>query len=91
MLGNLGDFVGIDDLSLGDGSRALLEGNLRRHGLAGHAVLEGDAFVELVVSLAGKDGGQPWWWEGGVQVLRWRAPARSPGSETSARAAGKVV
>ena len=47
MLGNTGDFVGIDDFSLGEGSRTLLEANLRRHGLAGHAILEGDAFELL--------------------------------------------
>ena len=47
MLGNTGDFVGIDDFSLGDGSRTLLEANLRRYGLAGHAILEGDAFALL--------------------------------------------
>ena len=138
MLGNRGDFVGIDNFTLDDGSRALLEANLRRYGLAGHTVLEGDAFellrrgalgdrrvgvyyydaahdyrsqvrglrliephlaagallivddtdwpqvaramrdylarqprAELLVTLDGKDRGQPWWWEG-VQVLRWR-------------------
>jgi predicted O-methyltransferase YrrM len=47
MLGNTGDFVGIDDFSLGEGSRTLLEANLRRYGLAGHAILEGDAFELL--------------------------------------------
>jgi predicted O-methyltransferase YrrM len=47
MLGNTGDFVGIDDFSLGDGSRTLLETNLRRYDLAGHAILEGDAFELL--------------------------------------------
>jgi predicted O-methyltransferase YrrM len=47
MLGNAGDFVGIDDFSLGEGSRAGLEANLRRYGLAGHTVLEGDAFELL--------------------------------------------
>jgi predicted O-methyltransferase YrrM len=47
MLGNTGDFVGIDDFSLGEGSRPLLEANLRRYGLAGHAILEGDAFELL--------------------------------------------
>jgi predicted O-methyltransferase YrrM len=139
MLGNRGDFVGIDDFSLGGGSRALLEANLGRYGLAGHTILEGDAFAllrrgalgdrrigvyyydaahdyrsqvrglrliephlaeeallivddtdwpevaralrdylarqpraEPLVSLDGKDRGQPWWWEG-VEVLRWRA------------------
>jgi predicted O-methyltransferase YrrM len=139
MLGNAGDFVGIDDFSLGGGGRTLLEENLRRYGLGGHTILEGDAFAllrggalgdrrvgvyyydaahdyrsqvrglrliephladdallivddtdwpqvaramrdylarqpraELLVSLDGKDRGQPWWWEG-VQVVRWRA------------------
>ena len=33
MLGNAGDFVGIDNFSLGDGNRAQLETNLRRYGL----------------------------------------------------------
>jgi hypothetical protein len=47
MLGNAGDFVGIDDFSMSEGSRALLEANVRRHGLAGHTVLEGDAFALL--------------------------------------------
>ena len=138
MLGNAGDFVGIDDFSMGDGRRDLLEANLRRYGLSGYTILEGDAFealragvlegrrvgvyyydaahdyesqlealrlverhlaegallivddtdweqvaravrdyrasqprAELLIDLAGKDLGQPWWWEG-VQVLRWR-------------------
>jgi predicted O-methyltransferase YrrM len=47
MLGNQGDFVGIDDFSMSQGSRALLEANLRRHGLSGHTILEGDAFALL--------------------------------------------
>jgi hypothetical protein len=138
MLGNAGDFVGIDDFSMGEGSRARLEANLRRHGAGGYTILEGDAFdllragalrgrqvglyyydaahdyasqlaalrlvephlaenallivddtdwtqvaratrdyrasqprATLLVEVAGKDRGQPWWWEG-VQVLRWR-------------------
>jgi hypothetical protein len=29
------------------------------------------ARARLLIELAGKDRGQPWWWEG-VQVLRWR-------------------
>jgi predicted O-methyltransferase YrrM len=137
MLGNAGDFVGIDDFSMEGGGKAQLEKNLRRHGLAGHTILEGDAFAllrdgvlgdrrvgvyyydaahdyrsqldalrliephlvegalmivddtdwkqvqralgvyrrsqpraRLLVELAGKDRGQPWWWEG-VQILRW--------------------
>ncbi len=145
MLGNTGDFVGIDDFSLGGGSRRGLEANLRRHGLGGHAILEGDAFrllrqgalgprrvgvyyydaahdyrsqlrglrliepylvddallivddtdweqvgrairdylagqprAERLLTLEGKDRGQPWWWEG-VEVLCWRpAAARVP-------------
>jgi predicted O-methyltransferase YrrM len=44
MLGNSGDFVGIDDFSLGGGNRRRLDANLRRHGLAGYTILEGDAF-----------------------------------------------
>ena len=44
MLGNSGDFVGVDNFSLGGGSRKQLEANLRRHGLGGHTILEGDAF-----------------------------------------------
>jgi predicted O-methyltransferase YrrM len=47
MLGNRGDFVGIDDFSLGDGSRKALEANLRRYSLAGYTILEGDAFTLL--------------------------------------------
>jgi predicted O-methyltransferase YrrM len=48
MLGNEGDFVGIDNFTLGDGSREQLDRNLARFGLDGRAtVLEGDAF-ELV-------------------------------------------
>jgi predicted O-methyltransferase YrrM len=140
MLGNAGDFVGIDDFSMSEGSRALLERNLGRHGLAGHTILEGDAFgllqggalrsrrvgvyyydaahdyasqlealrlvepylvegallivddtdwtdvaralrdyrrsqprARVLVEIAGKDRGQPWWWEG-VQVLAWDGP-----------------
>ena len=46
MLGNPGDFVGIDNFSLDDGNRALLEANLRRYGLAGHTILAGLAMRE---------------------------------------------
>lgn len=43
MLGNEDkEFVAIDDFSLGDGSRAQLEANLGRFGLAGAEILEGD-------------------------------------------------
>jgi len=155
MLGNTGDFVGIDNFSLGEGSRRRLDANLRRYGLGGHAILEGDAFTllrrgalgtrrvgvyyydaahdyrsqvrglqliepylvddaliivddtdwdpvaralrdylagqpraELLLTLDGKDRGQPWWWEG-VQVLRWRRTARRVAAR--ARPRGKVV
>ncbi len=47
MLGNTGDFVGIDNFSLGGGSRCQLDANLRRHGVGGHTVFEGDAFILL--------------------------------------------
>ena len=48
MLGNDGDFVAIDNWSMGDGSREQLEANLERHGLAGRPTLvEGDAFETL--------------------------------------------
>jgi len=155
MLGNTGEFVGIDDFSLGGGSRRRLDANLRRYGLRGYTILEGDAFTLLrqgalgdrrvgvyyydaahdyrsqvrglrliepyladdallivddtdweqvaramrdyllgqpratpLVSLDGKDRGQPWWWEG-VQILRWRAGA--PRAATRARPRGRVV
>lgn len=48
LLGNEGDFVALDDWSLGDGGREQLERNLERFGLAGRAtLLEGDAFETL--------------------------------------------
>ena len=56
MLGNAGDFVGIDNFSLDDGNRALLEANLRRYGLAGHTILEGDAFALLRARRARRTG-----------------------------------
>ena len=141
MLGNTGEFVGIDDFSMREGSRALLEANLRRYRLGSHTILKGDAFTllrggalrgrrvgvyyydaahdyrsqlealrlvephlvdgallivddtdwpqvaralrdyrrsqpraRLLVEVAGKDRGQPWWWEG-VQVLAWGPPS----------------
>ena len=46
MLGNDGDFVALDNWSLGDGSREQLEANLERFGLAA-TLLEGDAFEML--------------------------------------------
>jgi hypothetical protein len=113
MLGNTGDFVGIDDFSMAAGSRAQLEANLGRYGLAhdyrsqvrGLRLIEpyladdallivddtdwpqvaramrdyvaGQSRAERLLTLDGKDRGQPWWWEG-VQILRWRArPVRS--------------
>jgi predicted O-methyltransferase YrrM len=159
MLGNAGDFVGIDDFSMDGGGRALLEANLRGHGLVGHTVLEGDAFAllragalggrrvgvyyydaahdyqsqldalrlvepylvegallivddtdwrqvrralrdyrrsqpraRLLVEIAGKDRGQPWWWEG-VQVLRWDGPPPRgrAGSRRPAARQGRVT
>jgi len=47
MLGNEGDFVGIDDFSMGEGSRKRCEVNLRRYDLSGYTLLEGDAFALL--------------------------------------------
>jgi predicted O-methyltransferase YrrM len=47
MLGNSGDFVGIDDFSLSGGNRPQLAANLRRYGLRDYALLEGDAFELL--------------------------------------------
>jgi predicted O-methyltransferase YrrM len=131
LTGNEGDFVGIDNFSMGDGSRELLERNLAERDLQA-TILEGDAFellprldrpvgvlyydsthgsegrgIELtephlvpgalvivddtdwenvgrslddylarqprarrLLTIDGKDRGQPWWWEG-MQVLRW--------------------
>jgi predicted O-methyltransferase YrrM len=48
LLENDGDFVALDNWSLGDGSRDQLEKNLARFGLAGRpALIEGDAFETL--------------------------------------------
>ncbi len=48
MLGNDGDFVALDNWSMGDGSREQLDTNLARFGLTGRpAILEGDAFETL--------------------------------------------
>jgi predicted O-methyltransferase YrrM len=48
MLGNEGDFVALDNWSMGEGSREQLELNLARFGLSGRAeLLEGDAFETL--------------------------------------------
>jgi predicted O-methyltransferase YrrM len=48
LLGNDADVVGIDNFSLGDGTRRTLERNLEGYGLAGRpTIVEGDAF-ELV-------------------------------------------
>ena len=48
MLGNDGDFVAIDNWSLGEGNREQLDANLERYGLAGRpAIIEGDAFETL--------------------------------------------
>jgi protein O-GlcNAc transferase len=42
MLDNNGDFVAIDDFSMGDGSPELVRTNLARFGLGGATILEGD-------------------------------------------------
>jgi predicted O-methyltransferase YrrM len=42
MLGNEGDFVAIDNFSMGDGSPELVRQNLARFGLEGATILEGD-------------------------------------------------
>ena len=48
MLGNDGDFVALDNWSMGEGSREQLELNLARFGLSGRPeLLEGDAFETL--------------------------------------------
>ncbi len=47
MRGNDGDFVAIDSFTMEGGSRETLETNLARFGLAGAAILEGDAFELL--------------------------------------------
>ena len=44
MLGNAGDFVGIDNFSFSDGSREELAANLERFGCTQAEILEGDAF-----------------------------------------------
>jgi len=47
MLGNSGEFVALDNWSMGDGSRDQLDSNLVRFGLTGAEMLEGDAFETL--------------------------------------------
>ena len=47
MLGNEGEFVAIDDFSFRDASREQLEANLRRFGLDGPRIVQGDAFEIL--------------------------------------------
>jgi predicted O-methyltransferase YrrM len=48
MQGNDGDFVALDNWSMGEGSREQLEANLARFGLSGRPeLLEGDAFETL--------------------------------------------
>ena len=46
MLGNAGDFVALDNWSLGDGGREQLDANLARYALSA-TTLEGDAFETL--------------------------------------------
>jgi len=50
--------------------------------------LLGQPRAKPLVTLDGKDRGQPWWWEG-VQILRWRAGA--PRVATRARLRRRVV
>ena len=45
--GKEGDFVGIDDFSMGEGGRALLERNLGDFGCDHATIIEGDAFETL--------------------------------------------
>jgi protein O-GlcNAc transferase len=45
MVGNEGDFVGIDDFSFRDASPEQVQRNLERFGLEGATILEGDAFA----------------------------------------------
>ena len=47
MLDNTGDFVALDNWSMGDGSRDQLDANLARFRLTGAELLEGDAFETL--------------------------------------------
>jgi predicted O-methyltransferase YrrM len=47
MLGNAGEFVALDNWSMGDGSREQLDLNLARFSLTGAAIVEGDAFETL--------------------------------------------
>ena len=47
MLDNEGEFVAIDDFSFRDASREQLEANLRRFGLDGPRIVQGDAFEIL--------------------------------------------
>jgi predicted O-methyltransferase YrrM len=55
MLGNDGEFVGIDNFSFRDGSREELAANLERFGVARAEIIEGDAFELLRGgALAGK-------------------------------------
>jgi hypothetical protein len=55
--------------------------------------LAGQPRAEHLVTLDGKDRGQPWWWEG-VQILRWRAgrpgaPARAKSRARARRPEGR--
>jgi len=87
MLGNQGrDFVGIDDFSMGEGSRELLDENLGRYGLAGHELLEGDAFELLRGgALAGRRVGVYYYdaahdYESQLEGLRLAEPHLVPGA-----------
>ena len=51
--------------------------------------LAGQPRAEHLLTLDGKDLGQPWWWEG-VQVLRWRAgPSSAPPRPTPRTRVGR--
>jgi predicted O-methyltransferase YrrM len=67
LLGNDGrDVVGIDDFSLGEGSRERLEANLERFGLGGRAtILEGDAFELLRTGALGDRRAGVYYYDGG--------------------------
>ena len=87
MLGNQGrDFVGIDNFSMGEGSRELLDENLGRYGLAGYELLEGDAFELLRGgALAGRRVGVYYYdaaheYESQLEGLRLAEPHLVPGA-----------
>ena len=54
MVGNDGDFVGIDDFSMGEASTDTLRGNLTKFGVDGATILEGDAFTLIPTGALGE-------------------------------------